>query len=58
VLGISSPNLMTDYLVGVASFEHRRYAQFVSVLGDLACSRIEKCGPKLHCTEFGIATGK
>jgi putative tricarboxylic transport membrane protein len=34
VLGISSPNLTTDYLVGVASFEHRRYTPIATLVNE------------------------
>jgi putative tricarboxylic transport membrane protein len=32
VLGISSPNLTTDYLAGVSSFEHSRYTPIASLI--------------------------
>jgi putative tricarboxylic transport membrane protein len=32
VIGISSPNLTTDYLVGVASFEHSRYTPIATLV--------------------------
>lgn len=32
VLGISSPNLTTDYLVGIASFEHSRYTPIATLV--------------------------
>ena len=34
VLGISSPNLTTDYLVGIASFEHRRYTPIATLVNE------------------------
>jgi len=34
VLGISSPNLTTDYLVGVASFEHRKYTPIATLVNE------------------------
>jgi len=32
VLGISSPNLTTDYLVGIANFEHSRYTPIATLV--------------------------
>ena len=32
VIGISSPNLITDYLVGIASFEHSRYTPIATLV--------------------------
>lgn len=32
VLGISSPNLVTDYLVGIASFEHSKYVPVATLV--------------------------
>jgi putative tricarboxylic transport membrane protein len=32
VIGISSPNLTTDYLVGIASFEHSRYTPIATLV--------------------------
>jgi putative tricarboxylic transport membrane protein len=32
VLGISSPNLVTDYLVGIANFEHGKYAPVATLV--------------------------
>jgi putative tricarboxylic transport membrane protein len=34
VLGISSPNLVTDYLVGIASFEHRNYTPIATLVSE------------------------
>jgi putative tricarboxylic transport membrane protein len=34
VLGISSPNLTTDYLVGVAPFEHTRYTPIATLVNE------------------------
>lgn len=34
ILGISSPNLTTDYLVGVAAFEHRRYTPIAILVNE------------------------
>ena len=34
VIGISSPNLTTDYLVGAASFEHSKYVPIATLLSD------------------------
>jgi putative tricarboxylic transport membrane protein len=32
VIGISSPNLTTDYLVGISNFEHSRYAPIATLI--------------------------
>ncbi len=32
VLGISSPNLVSDYLVGIANFEHSRYTPIATLV--------------------------
>ncbi len=34
VLAISSPNLTSDYLVGIASFEHRRYTPIATLVNE------------------------
>ena len=41
VIAISSPNLVTDYLVGVADFEHRKYTPIATLVTEYIAFAVE-----------------
>jgi putative tricarboxylic transport membrane protein len=45
VLGISSPNLATDYLVGAAGFEHSRYTPIATLLTEYIAFAVRSDSP-------------
>ena len=45
VIGISSPNLTTDYLVGAASFEHSKYAPIATLVTEYIAFAVKSEAP-------------
>lgn len=45
IIGISSPNLTTDYLVGAASFEHSKYVPIATLLTEYIAFAVKSDSP-------------
>ena len=59
VLSISSPNLTSDYLVGLASFDHSRYtpiATLITEISPLRCALVRRCRPAPICWAAWVMT--
>ena len=58
VLGISSPNLVTDYLVGVANFEHSRYTPVATLVTEYIAFAVAARSPLKTGADFLSALGR
>jgi putative tricarboxylic transport membrane protein len=58
VLGISSPNLVTDYLVGVANFEHSRYTPVATLVTEYIAFAVAADSPLTTGVDFLSALGR
>ena len=52
VIGISSPNLTTDYLVGAASFEHSKYAPIATLVTEYIAFAVRSDSPLKTGADF------
>lgn len=52
VVGISSPNLTTDYLVGAASFEHTRYVPIATLITEYIAFAVRSDSPLKTGSDF------
>jgi putative tricarboxylic transport membrane protein len=52
VIGISSPNLTTDYLVGAASFEHSKYVPIATLITEYIAFAVRSDSPLATGADF------
>jgi putative tricarboxylic transport membrane protein len=52
VIGISSPNLTTDYLVGAASFEHSKYVPIATLVTEYIAFAVRSDSPLTSGADF------